>query len=186
VNPISLAERLSYTLRRRGDVVAALRGALECSRGWILDFGGGDGRVATALAPSLGAALVVADVDAKALARAPRAVHPVRIHPRGALPFRPGSFDALFLVDVLHHIDNGPARLADLARLLRPGGRLLVVDFDARRRVTALFRLLARLGGFACRHYAPDEVANALREAGLAAQHRSIDWLRYLVAGRRE
>src|SRR5262245_46290556 len=44
------------------------------------------------------------------------------------LPFRTGSFDAAFLVAVLGEVDDTSECLAAIARVLRPGGILLVVE----------------------------------------------------------
>jgi SAM-dependent methyltransferase len=41
----------------------------------------------------------------------------------------PASVDTVFICDVWRHIDGRPAYLAKLARALRPGGRVVVVDF---------------------------------------------------------
>ena len=46
----------------------------------------------------------------------------------GRLPFADGSFDALLCVDAVCHLPDRPATLAEWARLLRPGGRLLFTD----------------------------------------------------------
>ncbi|MGQ0612430.1 MAG: hypothetical protein ACT4PV_01590 [Planctomycetaceae bacterium] len=69
MNPIGLADRLAYAFRRRGDVAATLRAALEGCRGWMLDFGGGEGRVAAALAPSIQAPFAFADIDGRGFSR---------------------------------------------------------------------------------------------------------------------
>ncbi len=45
------------------------------------------------------------------------------------LPFPAGSFDAVTLHMVLHFADEPARALAEAARVLRPGGRLVVVDF---------------------------------------------------------
>jgi ubiquinone/menaquinone biosynthesis C-methylase UbiE/DNA-binding transcriptional ArsR family regulator len=39
------------------------------------------------------------------------------------------SFDVVFIHQVLHFLDDGGRAIAEAARMLRPGGRLLVVDF---------------------------------------------------------
>lgn len=41
----------------------------------------------------------------------------------------PGSVDIIFLCNVLHHIANRPAYLPKLARALKPGGRIVNIDF---------------------------------------------------------
>jgi len=41
----------------------------------------------------------------------------------------PASVDLVFFCDVLHHIDNRPAYYAKLRRALKPGGRIVNVDF---------------------------------------------------------
>ena len=45
------------------------------------------------------------------------------------LPFDPDTVDTLIIHQVLHYLDNPQAALAEAARVLRPGGRLLIVDF---------------------------------------------------------
>lgn len=44
----------------------------------------------------------------------------------------PASVDTVFFCDVLHHIDSRPAYLARVRAALKPGGRLVVVDFEKR------------------------------------------------------
>lgn len=45
----------------------------------------------------------------------------------GALPFAAGSFDTVLLADVLEHLAEPTRLLAELARVLAPGGKLLVM-----------------------------------------------------------
>src|SRR5262249_44526835 len=46
------------------------------------------------------------------------------------LPFPAGSFDAVVCVTVLSHVPGAEAAIPELARVLRPGGRLGVFDLD--------------------------------------------------------
>ena len=46
-----------------------------------------------------------------------------------ALPFADASFDTVTLDQVLYQAQQPAAAVAEAARLLRPGGRLLVVDY---------------------------------------------------------
>jgi len=44
------------------------------------------------------------------------------------LPFRTGNFAAVIGIDVLHHLGAPASALAEIARVLRPGGRLVFVE----------------------------------------------------------
>jgi len=44
------------------------------------------------------------------------------------LPFPEASFDAIACIDAINHLPNRPRVIADWARLLQPGGRLLFTD----------------------------------------------------------
>jgi len=48
------------------------------------------------------------------------------------LPFATGSFDAVLIRDVLHHLPDRAAVLAEAARVLRAGGRLTVIEPNGR------------------------------------------------------
>ena len=103
--------------------------------GRVLDIGTGSGRILELLAPhsEQGVGLDV-DHEMLALARASlteaQLAHVTVRH--GDLhrpPFEAGSFDVAVMHHVLHLLDTPGAAIADAARLLRPGGRLLVADF---------------------------------------------------------
>ena len=50
------------------------------------------------------------------------------------LPLADGSADSIIIHQVLHYAQTPAAAIAEAARVLRPGGRLLVVDFAAHDR----------------------------------------------------
>jgi len=51
-----------------------------------------------------------------------------------SLPFRSATFDSTFCVAVLQHVRDVPMALAELARVTRPGGRVLAVEPDNENR----------------------------------------------------
>jgi SAM-dependent methyltransferase len=95
----------------------------------------------------------------------------------GALPFPDRSFDRVVVVDMLEHVPDEAAVLSELARILRPGGRLVVNTPHLKR--TALRRVREALGQTDEKHghlrpgYTPEGLAALLRAAGFApaSQH---------------
>lgn len=47
----------------------------------------------------------------------------------GRIPLSDGTADAAFAINVFHHVADQPDALAELARILRPGGRLAVLEY---------------------------------------------------------
>jgi len=131
---------------------AALVAAIDPRPGQrILDVATGTGLVALALARR-GAEVVGLDQSEEMLAgaRAKLATHPAlagRISLiRGEaerLPFADAEFDALTFTYLLRYVDDRAATLAELARVVKPGGRIGMVEFGVPRR--ALPRLLWRV-----------------------------------------
>lgn len=102
------------------------------------DLGCGTGATAELLAPFV-ARVVAVDESAEMLtaARSRLDVDTVDLR-QGALeelPLADGELDAAVLMLVLHHLADPAAVLAEAARALAPGGRLLVVDMLAHDRV---------------------------------------------------
>jgi ubiquinone/menaquinone biosynthesis C-methylase UbiE/DNA-binding transcriptional ArsR family regulator len=78
------------------------------------------------------------------------------------LPFPTASFDAVLVHQVLHYVDRPAAAVAEAARVLRPGGRLVIVDFAPHGLEFLRAEHKHRRLGFA-----EGEVAEWLRAAGL-------------------
>ncbi|MDA8202718.1 MAG: methyltransferase domain-containing protein [Chloroflexi bacterium] len=60
-----------------------------------------------------------------------------------ALPFADGTFDAVVCVRVVHHLEHPEAVFAEFARVLRPGG-VLVLEFANKRNLKAILKRALR------------------------------------------
>jgi ubiquinone/menaquinone biosynthesis C-methylase UbiE len=113
----ALAERLERLLQLEGDERA-------------LDVGAGAGALAFALAPRV-REVVAVELDEELAARA-RADAPANVEVLVAdgehLPFERASFDFAGTLRTLHHTPRPELLVAELARVTRPGGTILVVD----------------------------------------------------------
>src|SRR5262249_41769028 len=97
---------------------------------YALDVGCGAGALALALAPHVGAVVgvdVVPELLALARLRAP--ANATFLEGDGtALAFDDASFDLTGTVRTLHHVDRPELVLAEMARVTRPHGHVLVID----------------------------------------------------------
>jgi ubiquinone/menaquinone biosynthesis C-methylase UbiE len=73
----------------------------------------------------------------------------------------PGSIDLAFVCDVYHHLERPARSLASIRRALRPGGQLVVIDFD---------RVEGKSRAFVLKHVraGKDVFAAEIRAAGFA------------------
>jgi ubiquinone/menaquinone biosynthesis C-methylase UbiE len=100
----------------------------------ILDVGSGTGAVSRAVRAAVGPdALVVAVDPSREMLLAARrgGVDPAVLGSLPDLPFVRASFDVVLSAFVLTHVDDPDAALADMARVLRPGGHVGVSAWAA-------------------------------------------------------
>jgi SAM-dependent methyltransferase len=95
----------------------------------VLDVGCGSGWVADHL-PSYTGIDASPDAVARAVARGRRVQQGDVDRP---LPFADASFDGVILKDVLEHVADPVAVVAEVRRVLRPGGRVFASSPDAQR-----------------------------------------------------
>jgi demethylmenaquinone methyltransferase/2-methoxy-6-polyprenyl-1,4-benzoquinol methylase len=104
----------------------------------VLDIAGGTGDLARAFAPKVGAQglVVLTDIN-ESMLRVGRdrlldegLTSPTLTCDAERLPFASGSFDLVSVAFGLRNMTHKDLALAEMARVLRPGGRLLVLEFS--------------------------------------------------------
>lgn len=143
--------------------------ALLPERGVLVDVGGGTGRVSGRLAR--GRRVIVVDLEALLLKRArAKGLEAVRADAR-FLPFRANAVDGVLVTDALHHIVDAAATLSEAARVIVPhSGRIVVEEFDPTSLGGRAVIALEKIARFGSRFFAPEELAQIAREAGLHAR----------------
>ena len=93
----------------------------------VLEVGGGPGELAARIASELGCEVVMLDVAPRMVELAQRRGVDARVGDVQDLPFADGSFDCAVAAWMLFHVPDLDRGLAELRRVLRPGGRLVAV-----------------------------------------------------------
>ncbi len=131
----------------------------------LLDVGGGTGRVTSALAGHVHHACVL-DLSWGMLcqAREKRLCACQGLAER--LPFPTQAFDRILIVDAFHHFRHQPQVAAELLRVLRPGGRIVVEEPDIRNPWVKLIALAEKLLLMRSRFHPPADLARFFQVLG--------------------
>jgi ArsR family transcriptional regulator len=141
--------------------------------GDVLDVGSGDGAAAAAFVPYC-RSLTCVDTSARLievarerLAKFPHARAAVAdVH---ALPFEASSFDSVLVFHTLTYAERPARALEECARVLRPGGRLVLLCLDRHEQLEVTARYGERHPGFS-----PRAVRGLLRGAGLEVKAADV------------
>jgi ubiquinone/menaquinone biosynthesis C-methylase UbiE len=179
--PWNLSERLfaayypSVAAKSEKAGQAATRDELLAgARGRVLEVGAGHGLNLAHYPPGLDE-LVLTDPSPWMLRRAPAGTE-IRQAGLPSLPFGDGRFDTVVCTYVLCSVDDQAAALAEIARVLAPGGALLFLEHVRAGEGTALGRVQDavaaphRLAAAGCR-------PNRRTEDVLAASPLQVQWL---------
>jgi ubiquinone/menaquinone biosynthesis C-methylase UbiE len=157
---------------------------LKLRRGEIVaDVGAGPGYFTRRLARAVGSSghVYAVDPEPAVLEVLRERLTSARVHNvtpvlgRGDDPSLPARrCDLVLLVDTYHHFDDGPAFLRRAARALRPGGRLVNIDFA---------KCETLVGPPVEHRVAREDFLRDARRAGLAliAEHRFLPYQYFLV-----
>lgn len=149
----------------------------------VLDAGCGKGRFAYFTAPLVGLLCAIDGSDAvHAAARNLSAFDNAYVIKGDLLtpPFPEGGFDLVFCLGVIHHLPNPRRGFAEISRLVRPGGRLLLYVYSRPEGWGA--RKLGLAGSSALRRFTVHLPHPALR--ALAAPLATLLYALFVLPGR--
>jgi SAM-dependent methyltransferase len=160
------------------DLVLRLAGDVSGRR--VLDVGCGDGSLAAVFRQKGAASVAGCDIDPKMIMRARArtaqqdAAIAYAIADAQRLPFRSESFDIVTIVTVLAFLSRPECALAEIARVLRPGGRLVIGDLGKWSFWAVSRRVRGRLGRAPlwkrARFRSAGELRALVRRAGLSLE----------------
>jgi ubiquinone/menaquinone biosynthesis C-methylase UbiE len=156
----------------------------------VLDVACGPGNFSRDFARAARDGLVVGiDASASMLAVAVRETESANLaYLRGdarALPFRDGSFDAVCCFAALYLIEEPMRALAEIVRVLAPGGRVALLTSCSRGPLPAQVtsRVVRRLSGV--RIFARDELTRAMKDDGLVEIDQRVTGLAQFLSARK-
>jgi demethylmenaquinone methyltransferase/2-methoxy-6-polyprenyl-1,4-benzoquinol methylase len=110
----------------------------------VLDAGGGTGRLASKLQSKV-RRIFLADVSMGMMKYSLEKNIPCVCAPAECLPFQANSFDRVLMRDALHHVQNQAMTCEEFWRILKPGGRILIIEPDIKKISIKLIALAEKL-----------------------------------------
>jgi SAM-dependent methyltransferase len=100
---------------------------VEWSPRRVLEVGGGPGELAERMQKELGASVSFIDISPRMVELARERGVDAQVGDVQRLPFEDGTFDTVVAAWMLYHVPDIDRGLAEIARVLRPGGALVAV-----------------------------------------------------------
>ncbi|MFT4958012.1 MAG: SAM-dependent methyltransferase [Halobacteriales archaeon] len=147
------------------EALAAGLAAADRAVNTALDVGGGSGRAARAVS---GIDWTVVDAARGMLGVANSHGLPTVQGDAATLPIRDESVDAVVFLDSWHHVGRQRVAIEEAARVLRPGGVLVVREFDPKSIRGRGLVLAEHLVGFDSSFLTPDSLAALAEKYGLS------------------
>jgi demethylmenaquinone methyltransferase/2-methoxy-6-polyprenyl-1,4-benzoquinol methylase len=153
----------------------------------LLDLGGGTGELVNYLPKNL--EVTIADPSEAMLkkGREKDFSQPVKyVRADGAdLSFADNSFDYLTISDALHHFRQVEPALKEAARVLKPGGKLYILEFDPTTFFTKAIIFFEKLTGEPVNFYMPENLAEMMAENGLKTEHKYLNKSLYILCAKK-
>ncbi|RAK07486.1 demethylmenaquinone methyltransferase/2-methoxy-6-polyprenyl-1,4-benzoquinol methylase [Halanaerobium saccharolyticum] len=153
----------------------------------LLDLGGGTGELANHLPKNL--KVTVADPSQAMLAKGRKKEFSQEVKfelADGAdLPFAAETFDYLTISDALHHFRQVETALNEAARVLKPGGKLYILEFDPTTLFTKTIIFFEKIAGEPVNFYQPQKMAEMMAESGLKTEAEYLNKSLYIITAKK-
>ena len=148
----------------------------------LLDVAGGTGYLASRFTTGFGRIVVLDQSEGMLAVARRRGLETVRASAL-AMPFSDGTFDTVMCTDALHHIKDIEGAIAEMARVVKPGGTILIQEFDIRSAAGWCLARFEHLFLDRSRFITPDELRDVMTRHGLLATLHPLSRLEYVCIG---
>jgi SAM-dependent methyltransferase len=168
------------------DIAAIARWLGPCAApgSHILDLGGGTGSLALHLADATHAHITVLDVTPEMLEHVPEDERITAVL-GGAerMPFEDDEFDACLVSDAFHHFRDQDRAVREIARVVRPGGGVVLLELDPTTLGMRLLILIEKLVGEPGYFFAPDALCEFMATRSIPGDCVSTNSISYRFVG---
>lgn len=148
----------------------------------IIDIGAGSGALALELLEYIDVYFELCDTDREKMSSVSfNSSISLNVADAAELHFTDESFDVVFCINALHHFERAVPSLKEAARVLKRGGKLLIVEYEKKHPVTRAFQLSAKIQRRYRRFFSPQELIQYLKALGLEAVPVKINNLQVAV-----
>ncbi|TDO91286.1 demethylmenaquinone methyltransferase/2-methoxy-6-polyprenyl-1,4-benzoquinol methylase [Halanaerobium saccharolyticum] len=153
----------------------------------LLDLGGGTGELANHLPKNV--EVIVADPSEAMLAKGREKEFSQEVKfelADGAeLPFADSTFDYITISDSLHHFRQVESALSEAARVLKPGGKLYILEFDPNTFFTKAIIFFEKLVGEPVNFFEAQKLAEMTAKTGLKTEAEYLNKSLYIISAKK-
>ncbi len=152
----------------------------------VLDVGGGTGKlIKTVLREDPSVKGYVLDKSIGMMKRVPPKQE-VIMGNSANLPFDSNSFDFVFCVDALHHFEDKNKSLAEMIRVSKPNGEVIILELDPENYITRFVEYGERVLGEPSKFYEIEYIKNIFVEEGFKVSIKNVNFFQYILSARKE
>jgi ubiquinone/menaquinone biosynthesis C-methylase UbiE len=149
----------------------------------LLDLGGGVGRIAKFFVGKVDD-ITVSDPSCGMIEKC-RSISGLKciVSPAEQLPLEDNYFDKIIIIDAMHHFNNLDKVFAEIKRVLKPGGIVIVEEINAKKIPAIAMMAIERFLGMNSNIYVARDLFSIFQKHGFEMSVYKEDKLFYYLAG---